>query len=687
MAIRVAVDIGGTFTDLVSLNEETGEITEEKAHTTPRNYARGVLNSIDQSGLSLEEASYFVHGTTVVINALTEKKGAKTALITTRGFRDVLEIGRSRRPDMYNYYFSKPEPFVRRAFRFEVTERLNNEGEVVTPLAEEELEDIMKTCRDEGVEALAVCFLHSYANPEHEKRCQEIIQEKLPGISITISSDLIRELREFERTSTTVLNAYVQPVTGSYLNTLEDELDNIGLKINPHAMQSNGGSATFSMARKTPINLVESGPVGGVIAGKVLGDIIGEENVITFDIGGTTAKTSLISRGELKVTKDYKVEETPRFPGYPIKLPVVDIIEIGNGGGSIAWVDDVGSLQVGPESAGAEPGPACYNQGGMQPTLTDANLVAGRINPDNFLGGDFEVSLEQAHKSLEEIASEFNISIKEAALGIIKRANSNMMNALKLISVRRGYDPREFVMVGQGGNGAVMGPELGKELRVNKIIIPPRPATFSAFGMLMTDLRQDRIQTQIMSLADCDLAKINSIYQQLENEARDVYFQQGIKDQDLLFIRSADIRYTGQEHTVQTPVESGKITDQELKSIREKFDQLHHNYYTFNLPESQAEFVNLNLTAYATVSKPELSRASDDGSLEKAYSGTRAILFNEFGAQESKVYQRQHLPVATSINGPLAVEESKSVTIIDPEQKLEVDQYGNLIITSRSDIR
>ncbi len=685
MPIRVAIDIGGTFTDLISLDEETGAITEEKAHTTPANYARGVLDSIEQAEISLEEASYFIHGTTVVINALTERKGARTALITTRGFRDVLEIGRSRRPDMYNYYFRKPEPFVRRGLRYEVTERVDTEGHVVTPLAEEELKEIIEDCKQQEVEAIAVCFLHSYSNPDHEERCQELLEQELPGVSVTISSELIREWREFERTSTTVLNAYVQPQARTYLDTLEEELQQKGLQIDPHAMQSNGGSATFDMSRKNPINLVESGPVGGVIGGKVLGDVLDEENVITFDIGGTTAKTSLISRGDLKVTKDYKVEETPRFPGYPIKLPVVDIIEIGNGGGSIAWVDDVGSLQVGPESAGAEPGPACYNLGGESPTLTDANLVAGRINPENFLGGEFDVSLKKARESLQGIADEFEISIEEAALGVIKRANSNMMNALKLISVRRGYDPREFVMVGQGGNGAVMGPELGKELRVKKIIIPRRPATFSAFGMLMTDLRQDRIQTQIMSIDASNLGQINSIYRQLEEEARQIYYQQGFEDQDLLFVPSADIRYVGQEHTVQTPVPSDKIDKKDLERIREDFDQLHLKHYTFNLPEAEAEFVNLNVTALATVPKPELTEVEDNGSLEESFRGTRKIFFNEFGPRESRVYERQQLPVGVSVEGPAAVEESKSVTIIDPEQRLEIDKYGNIIIVSRGE--
>ncbi|KUK10026.1 MAG: 5-oxoprolinase (ATP-hydrolyzing) [Clostridia bacterium 41_269] len=680
MSYRIAVDIGGTFTDIVCLEEETGALIEEKAHTTPANFADGVINAVAKTGVDLSEAVYFVHGTTVVINAITERKGAKTALVTTKGFRDALEIGRANRPDLYNYFYKKPEPFVPRHLRFEVDERLNYKGEVLKEVNEEEVVEIAKKIKKEGVAAVAVCLLHSYANPRHEQLVREILERELPGVEITISSDLIKEWREYERTSTTVLNAYVKPAAAKYLDRLKMRLGEMNLYIEPHAMLSNGGTATFARAKEVPINLIESGPVGGVIGAAALGKIIGEENIITFDIGGTTAKTSLINRGEVKITTEYKLEWTPKFAGYPVKMPIVDIIEIGAGGGSIAWIDDVGVLKVGPQSAGAVPGPACYGLGGEDPTLTDANLIAGRIDPDSFLGGEFKVSRELAEKAMEPIARHFGISVEEAALGVIKIANNNMLNALKLISVRRGYDPRDFVMVAMGGNGAVHGPFLASELKVGKLIVPNMPSTFSAWGMLMTDLRQDFVQTQIMPVDGCDLKRVNEIYRAMEEEALAIYEKQGISPKDVIFVRSADLRYIGQEHTVRTPVGSGEVREGDLIEIRKAFDRLHHQHYTFSLEHAPAEFVNFNLTAFGTVKKPEIRKMPPAGALENAVKGERIIDFDEQGRLKSRVYNRAKLGPGHIIEGPAAVEESKSVTIVYPGQTLEVDEYGNLII-------
>ncbi|MGI6630530.1 MAG: hydantoinase/oxoprolinase family protein [Bacillota bacterium] len=680
MSLRVAVDIGGTFTDFVSMNEETGEIIEEKAHTTPENFAVGVINALKKSGVNLGEVSYFVHGTTVVINAVTERKGAKTALITTKGFRDALEIGRANRPDMYNFYYRKPKPYVPRYLRFEVDERLNFKGEVLKELKEEEVVRIAEKIKAENVEAVGVCLMNSYANPVHERLIGEILERELPGVEVTISSNLLKEWREYERTSTTVLNAYVKPASRRYLDTLQQEMIKMGLKEEPHAMQSNGGTATFARAKEVPISLIESGPVGGVIGANELGKIIGEKNIITFDIGGTTAKTSLISNNEVKVTTEYKLEWTPRFAGYPVKSPVVDIIEIGNGGGSIAWIDEVGVLKVGPQSAGANPGPACYGLGGTQPTLTDANLISGRIDPANFLGGQFKVSMDLARKAMQPIADHFGISVEEAAMGVIKTANSNMMNALKLVSVRRGYDPREFAMVAMGGNGAVLSPFLAAELKVKKLIIPNLPATFSAWGMLVTDLRQDFIQTQIMPVEGADLDKINTIYNEMEEEARRIFKEQNIAEENIVFMRTADLRYVGQEHAVTTPMRGGYVDMESVNLTRKSFDRLHHQHYAFSMESAAAEFVNFNLTAFGVVKKPEIKKIASSGPLEKALKGERYIDFEEHGRLMSKVWDRTLLGPGHKIEGPAAVEESKSVTVLCPGQTLEVDEYGNLII-------
>lgn len=680
MSLRVAVDIGGTFTDFVSLNEETGEIIEEKAHTTPDNFAAGVIDALKKSGVSLSDVSYFVHGTTVVINAITERKGAKTALITTKGFRDALEIGRANRPDMYNYFYKKPVPYVPRYLRFEVNERLNFKGEVLKEAQEAEVVEIAYKLKEENVQAVGVCFLHSYANPEHERLVGGILERELPGAEVTLSSNLLKEWREYERTSTTVLNAYVKPAARKYLDTLQDEMVRMGLKEEPHAMQSNGGTATFARAKEVPISLIESGPVGGVIGANELGKIIREKNIITLDIGGTTAKTSLISNNEVKVTTEYKLEWTPKFAGYPVKSPVVDIIEIGNGGGSIAWIDDVGVLKVGPKSAGANPGPACYGLGGTEPTITDANMISGRIDPANFLGGQFKVSMDLAKKSMQPIADHFSISVEEAAMGVIKTSSSNMMNALKLISVRRGYDPREFAMVAMGGNGAVLSPFLAAELQVGKLIIPNLPATFSAWGMLVTDLRQDFIQTQIMLAERADLDRINTIYHEMEAEARKIFEAQNIAQENIVFMRTADLRYVGQEHAVTTPVRGGYVDMDKVSFARKSFDQIHHQHYAFSMESAAAEFVNFNLTAFGVVKKPEIKKIAAAGPLEKALKGERYIDFEEQGRLKSKVWDRALLGPGHRIEGPAAVEESKSVTVLYPGQTMEVDDYGNLII-------
>jgi N-methylhydantoinase A len=445
-------------------------------------------------------------------------------------------------------------------------------------------------------------------------------------------------------------------------------------------MQSNGGAATFGRTREIPISLVESGPVGGVIGGAALGKIIGEENIITFDVGGTTAKTALINHGELKITTDYLLEWTPNFAGYPVKTPVVDIIEIGAGGGSIAWIDEIGVLKVGPMSAGASPGPACYGMGGEHPTLTDANLVTGRINPDNFLGGNFKVSVEKACQAIQPIADHFGIGVEDAAMGIIQTATSNMLNALKLISVRRGYDPHDFAMLAQGGNGALLSPFLAGELKVKKLIVPNLPGTFSAWGMLMTDLRQDFMQTSIMPVRGADLAKINDIYSGMEKSAFEVFDRQKIARGKIIFLRTAEMRYAGQEHTVPTPISGDSLDAAALTEARRKFDMLHHQHYTFNLPDTDVELVSFNLTAYGMVDKPEVKKLDFRGELSDAVKGERDVRFEKHGKRHCKVYNRARLAPGHKIDGPAVVEESKSVTVLCPQQELHVDDYGNLII-------
>jgi len=680
VSYRIAVDIGGTFTDLVCLDEDKGEVFEEKAHTTPADFAHGVLNVLDKSGYPLDRVSYFTHGTTVVINALTERKGARTALVTTKGFRDVLEIGRANRPDIYNLYYRKPKPFVRRALRFEVPERVDRFGNVLVELDEDAVRQVAARCREEGVEAVAVCFLHSYANADHEKRCREIIQEELPDVSVTISYDLTSEWREYERCSTAALNAYVQPAAKRYLDTLATNLVRKSLGVTPYAMQSNGGTASFGRAKETPINLVESGPVGGVIGASALGDLIGEKNIITLDSGGTTAKSSLISDGKVGVTTQYRIEWSPTSAGYPIKVPVVDVVEIGAGGGSIARIDEVGTLKVGPQSAGADPGPACYGKGGTEPTVTDANVIAGRIDPQRFLGGEFPLDVDKAEEAMSKISEHFGMSNEEAALGVIRLANANMITALKLVSLRRGYDPRDFTMVAIGGSGPVHAAALARELKISKVIVPRMPATFSAWGMLMTDLRQDFIRTSIRSLEGSDPRDLERIYAEMEEEALEVLLQQGVERDRVVFQRNADIRYEGQEHTVKTRVPSTIEDRESLKQIRKAFDDLHELHYSFKLEDASAQLVNFHLTGFGTVPKPSLKRLEAPGSVDDARRGSRTVDFDDLGRVETAVYDRALLGSGAKLSGPAVVEEAASVTVVFPDQTLEVDDYGNLVI-------
>lgn len=475
--MRVATDIGGTFTDLVAVDDQ-GKTILTKSHTTPPNFEEGVIKVIQKSGVCPQEIKDFIHGTTTIINALTERKGAKTALITTKGFRDVLEIARCNRPDLFNMVFAKPRPFIPRYLRKEVEERVSFDGKVVTPLNEEDIKAAVEYFKKEKVEAIAVCYINSYANDEHEKRTVELIRKLWPEVFVTSSIEVTKEWREYERMSTIALNSYVMPVASSYIDNLDRRLKEAGCHAKEYIMQSNGGTTTFEQAKQTPINMVESGPVAGVYGSAILGKMIGERNIIAFDVGGTTAKCSLIDNGEVKVTTEYRIERTESYAGYPIMAPVVDIVEIGNGGGSIAWIDEAGSLKVGPQSAGAVPGPVAYGIGGTEPTTTDACLVTGRLSAENF---DNQVDMDAVRAAIQEkVGDAFGMDTDEAAMSILRVAEANMYNALKLISVRRGYDPRDFTMVAFGGGGPMHCAYLAKELNIRKVIVPIAAPVFSA---------------------------------------------------------------------------------------------------------------------------------------------------------------------------------------------------------------
>jgi N-methylhydantoinase A len=673
MGTRVAVDIGGTFTDLVHLDGD--EIGLAKASTTPGRFEAGVMATVAQA--QLRDVEFLAHGTTVVINTLTERSGAPPALLTTRGCRDVLEIAKGNRPDLYNLLFHKPEPFVPRRLRLEVGERMAYTGEVLEPLDEDSVREAVARARELGAEAVAICFLHAYANPAHEERAGELVHELWPEAQITLSHDLTGEWREYHRTSTAVLDAYVKPTVARYLGALAARLEEAGItRDTQFAMQSNCGVSRFAVAAEQPIHLVESGPVGGIIGAAAIGAATQRPNVITLDIGGTTAKASLIERGEVKLTSDYHIERTPTEAGYPIKVPVVDIVEIGAGGGSIAWLDPAGALKVGPRSAGAEPGPACYGLGGTEPTLTDAQVVCGRLDPEAFLGGRLPLDPDRARAALAPIAETLGTSVEETALGVIRIADANMINLLRLVSVRRGRDPRDFALLACGGGGPLHATTLAAELRVPEVLIPRAPGHFSALGMLMSDLRHDLVRTRLERLDDIAAAEVDGVWRELEERMLATFASERVAAGEVGFVRAADMRYAGQEHAVTVALADGTFDDATRDDVRARFHEAHELLYGFRL-DVAAEFVNFRLTGFGAVRKPPLRgfSAARDGA---ATARSRHVLLEGHGSVEADVRDREALGPGDELDGPAIVEEAASTTLLLPGQRLTVDDYGNL---------
>jgi N-methylhydantoinase A len=507
--IKVATDAGGTFTDLVAFEETSGQIYVGKALTTPRDPSQGVIHSIAQSretGLATNAISFFVHGGTTVINAITERKGVRTALVTTEGFRDVIAIGRGNRPDLYNLHSTPSEPFVPRHLRLEIIERVDAKGNVRVPLSMASVDVVANTIASAGVEAVAVVFLHAYINPAHEMAAATRLRALLPGVAVTASHEISRQWREYERSTTAVLSAYVQPVMARYLANLSAALADQEIDCPYYCMQSNGGLAEFDAAERAPLVLVESGPAGGVAGAVRVGEAIGEGEILYLDVGGTTAKCSLIRNGRPVLRPDYKLEWSRINQGYPLQVPVVDIVEIGAGGGSIARVDENGGLKVGPQSAGSDPGPACYDRGGNDPTVTDAIVLTGAIDPHRFAGGRIKLRPELSSAALQSIASTFDLSIVGAARAVISLAEANMINALKLVTIQRGHDPRDLTMVVSGGGGPLHAAALARELGVKRVVIPRYAGLFSAWGMLTARPRIDLHRTQLLPLETTTIA-------------------------------------------------------------------------------------------------------------------------------------------------------------------------------------
>jgi N-methylhydantoinase A len=685
--IRAATDVGGTFTDLVYFFTDPGtgaqQIVTAKSDTTPPDFERGVMDVIAKGGVSLDEIVHLAHGTTLVINALTERRGVVTGLITTEGFRDVLEIARGNRPDFFNLHYEKPPPFVPRYLRREVPGRLTVDGAERRPLDLRGLPAILDDFRAEGVQAVAICLLHSYADPRHEQEVLARVRELWPEVSVVASHQITREWREYERTNTAVLSTYVQPVAERYLTRLADGVTERGFDGQLYIMQSNCGVDSVEKTKEIPITMIESGPASGFWGAAELGRLIGEPNVLALDIGGTTAKTSLIEDGHVKIVSDYWIERSRLSAGYPVMVPVVDVVEIGNGGGSIAWVDDFGKLHVGPRSAGAVPGPAAYGKGGTEATTTDANLALGRINPDYFCGGELEADMAAVSSALTAVAERLGVDIMEAARGIVRIANNNMINALKLVSLNRGHDPRDFTLVAFGGGGGMHAVALAAELGIRRVVVPRAADVFSAWGMLMSDLRRDYLVTRLMTLGRDNAPRIDALQREIEALAVTQFGHERIAPEQVRFLRYGKLRYENQEHGVEVPLPGGEIDAGAVEGIADLFHRTYEREYTYRL-DAPIEFVGAHVVAIAEVGKLEPAPLPPTGRrLDEALKGRRAVDYATEGVHEADIYVGEMLEPEMTFEGPAIVESRSSTVVVHPGNELAVDEYGNITIEVR----
>ncbi len=687
---RVATDVGGTFTDLVyfEIDAKSGKalsIKTAKSDTTPSSYEKGVFDTINKANVNIEKSIFFAHGTTVVINSITERKGVRTGLITTLGFRDSIEIARGDRPDFFNLRYQKPKPFVSRYLRSEVPGRIDFLGKELTPLDLSNLDSIIDHFKKNNVKSVAVCLIHAYANSSHEIKVVDHIKKIWPEIDVVASHEITREWREYERTNTTALCAYVKPIARNYLDKLNTKLIESNFSGNPYVMQSNGGIDTFESTKNIPLTMIESGPTSGVLGAAELGKLINEKNIITLDVGGTTAKCSLIENGNVKINTNYWIEKNRQSAGYPVMLPVVDIVEIGNGGGSIAWVDDYNKLHVGPQSAGADPGPVSYGKGGKSITTTDANLITNRINQKFFCGGEIQADMNAVNKRIELISSKLKFNNSETARGIIRIANNNMINALKLVSVNKGYDPREFTLVAFGGGGGMHATSLAKELNVPKVIIPVNSSVFSAWGMLMSDLRRDYILTKLTTMNDEAVDVLNKTFLEMEKQAIDSFSLENISKDLISFKRFGSFRYLGQDHSVEILIDNGNIDKNSIQKIISDFHNQYEKEFTYKL-ESQVDMIQFHLVAFAKIDKPDLQERKKTGrTVDKTIKENRMVDFDEMGIHDSKIYDFDLLEPDMEFSGPAIVEDPSTTVVIFPDQKCKVDNYANLHISILGD--
>ena len=663
---RISADIGGTFTDIVVENKEVQQISTIKVLSTPENPANAVLTALKEN-LNIEDIDFVVHGTTVGLNAFLERKGSRVLLLMTGGISDTYTIARGDRKELYNVQYKKPKPLVPREDVLEVKERIQWNGEIIKKIDHSDLNKIIEKINKEKIQAVAICFLHSYVNPAHEIEAKKIIKENInDDVEISLSHELAREWREYERASTAVMNSYIGPITNRYLKSLESQLYNEGYKDPLYIMQSNGGVIRAKTAIEQPVKTLLSGPVGGTIGGSALSKKINRPNLICVDMGGTSFDMSLIIDGKPSLTNETEQEHIP------LLIPLVDIHTIGAGGGSIAWLEN-NSLRVGPKSAGANPGPACYNKEGKEPTVTDANLYLGRLGSESKLGGWMNLNTKASENSLLKISKELSISPAELAEGILSIINAKMADAIRTITVKKGIDPREFSLVAFGGAGSMHAAWLAEELEIEEIIVPNDPGTFSAWGMLQTDIRRDLTVNFYNSFASLQKEKIQNSFNKLKTEATELLAIENVKIEDMSYSLTADMRYIGQEYYVN--VEIDKSID--LNKINQDFHETYKKQFGHSTPEGPLEFINLRLIAEGKINKSNSLKTEKDSNVVQ--NSSRNITFNN-KKFNTEILNRSNIQSNKKINGPLIVEEETATTVIPPHYILEKDEFGNLII-------
>ena len=688
---RVGIDIGGTFTDIVFMDED-GNVLTKKISSSVDNYAEAIVDGLGQvfaaHGLAGTDVLEVLHGTTVASNAILEHKGAKTGLIGTKGFRDILEIRNLRVPKLYDLEWDKPPALVDRYLRLTVEERVSTQGDVQTPLNVAEAEAAVDILLAEGVEVIAVALINSFANPAHEQEIRDIIKAKAPHIPVCISFDVLPEIKEYERTSTTVINAYLLPIVSKYLATLTAELTDAKVGSPLLLMQSNGGLMTAEAAAVLPCNIVESGPAGGVVGGHAFGAKVGLKNIITFDMGGTTAKASLIEHGTYSRSLEFQVgggiltgSRLMTGAGYLLKVPAIDLAEVGAGGGSIIWVDPGGSLQIGPQSAGANPGPVCYGIGGTEPTVTDANVVLGYLNPAHLVGGELKIDAQRSKDVLaEKIAAPLALDVAHAAFGAHRIAISNMIRAIRAVSSERGRDPREYAMVPFGGNGPLFAAGMAAELQMKRIVIPPSPGLFSSFGLLYADVEHHYSRTVQRVVRHMDPTNLTAVWGELEAMARAQLARDGFPDNRMQFRRAANMHYKGQifELTVSAP--NGDFDAGKIAELEESFSQEHERTYGHRAgPEEPVELVNAQLIGLGIPDRPRVPDRIDAGAPKAGAGNPRDAYFGpEAGWLSTLVLGRADL--ATPVEGPIIVEEYDATCLIPPGARGHLDENGNIVI-------